>query len=172
MQLIEAAFAIAVQALLSAALVQQIAVIAIVAHQAERAASSRQSAAHVERLVDIARNAASASADIVAPVFAISQEGLTFHADLDGNGRIDTRSSESIGLYLNRGRNSTRLIHKIGRQPMALAEGSDGAFSLTAYDRSGAPTRDPARASLLALAWGNNAGANTHAWFALPRPLP
>lgn len=71
----------------------------------------------------------------------ISRDAFSRAADLDGDGRVDTRSAESVSVLLSP---QGDLIRQVGRQRMALLSGvAPGGFSLQTFDRFG-ERREPA----------------------------
>jgi hypothetical protein len=70
-------------------------------------------------------------------------------ADIDGDGWIDPHSAERTTLILRRGDAGRRLLHRQGRQSMAIADDLPGDAAWELRDRFGEITHDPSAARAL-----------------------
>ena len=104
----------------------------------------------LEHLLDRGALAGGAGPDRPPAVGEAGTERIVFHADHDGDGRIDTDSSEVTALELVHHDGAVRIRHRLGRQSMTIFERKDARARLAVFDRFG-NAAGAAAASLLTL---------------------
>lgn len=96
-------------------------------------------ARQLEHLVDRATLAAGAGPARPASVSSISTDTVVFASDHDGDGAIDTTSSETTALEVRQSGSQARVRVRLGRQTMTVLEIDDSESSLIVLDRHGGP---------------------------------
>lgn len=136
------------------------------AHLCDDLFRSRQ----LEHLVDRAALAAGAGPKRPAPLSSLSATAAVFTGDLDGNGAVDTGSSESTALEVSQAGSTTRVRVKLGRQTMTVLEADASDARISAVDVFG-HTASAGTASLVELeitARDTTGPAARTMWFAIP----
>lgn len=94
-------------------------------------------ARQLEHLVDRAVLAAGAGPGHPAAIASLSNDTITFASDQNGDGRVDTSSSETTALEVRQIGNQGRVRVRLGRQTMTVLEADDATATISAVDRSG-----------------------------------
>lgn len=94
-------------------------------------------ARQLEHLVDRATLAAGSGPARPGAVSSISADTVVFASDHDGNGSIDTTSSETTALEVRQSGSQARVRVRLGRQTMTVLEVDDSESSLVVRDRHG-----------------------------------
>jgi hypothetical protein len=104
----------------------------------------------LEHLVDRAVLAAGAGPSMPAGVSSISADSVVFASDHDGDGVVDTTSSETTALEVRQSSGDARVRLRFGRQTMTVMEIADSEAMLAVYDR-GSAAANAATAALIEL---------------------
>lgn len=143
MSLLESIAALAVEATVVIGLTATLTTVATVADGIGELRRTRMDARRVEQLLDHA--VARAGAGPTSPHALLYAEPLrvVLQSDADGNGTIDSRTSELIEFVLRHDGNTQRLVHRIGRQSMTLVRGVPADARMLFRRADGRPTSDP-----------------------------
>jgi hypothetical protein len=125
----------------------------------------------LEHLVDRAVLAAGAGPSLPAAVSSVSADSVVFGSDYDGDGVVDTTSSETTALEVRHMSGDARVRLRFGRQTMTVMEVADSEASLAVSDRGGGAA-DAEAAALVELAIAPSSGdaAASKLFFSLPPP--
>jgi len=126
----------------------------------------------LEHLVDRTTLAAGAGPTRPAPVSSLSDDTVVFASDHDGDGSIDSTSSETTALEVRQSDGDARVRLRLGRQTMTILEAGDSDASLLVLDTRGVAA-DPTTASLVELSIAAHGGSpddarNRRMLFSLP----
>ena len=135
--LLEAAAAIAIAASVLATMVASLASAARLEGACLQLGDELFERRQLEHLVDRAALAAGAGPQHPAAVSSIGSDTVVFGSDQNGDGKVDTTSSETTALEVRQVGSSARVRVKFGRQTMTVLEESPATTSLRAVDRSG-----------------------------------
>ena len=94
-------------------------------------------ARQLEHLVDRTTIAAGAGPTHPEPVSSLSGDTVVFASDHDGNGSVDTTSSETTALEVRQSGAEARVRLRLGRQTMTVLTADDSDASLAVLDRRG-----------------------------------
>jgi hypothetical protein len=126
----------------------------------------------LEHLVDRAVLAAGAGPGFPAGVASMSSDSIVFASDHDGDGTVDTTSSETTALEVRQSSGDARVRLRFGRQTMTVMEIADSEATLSVLDRGGA-TASAGTAALVELAVVHEGAGRTELVFSLPpAPVP
>lgn len=125
-------------------------------------------ARQLEHLADRAALAAGSGPSLPAPVSSVEAEAVGFASDHDGDGVVDTTSSETTMLEIRQEGATARVRIRLGRQTMTVLEAARHDASLVALDRRGA-VADATSASLVEVTLAPRDGGVSRKWlFAVP----
>jgi hypothetical protein len=127
----------------------------------------------LEHLVDRAVSAAGGGPSLPAAVSSISADSIVFGSDHDGDGVVDTTSSETTALEVRQSSGDARVRLRFGRQTMTVMEVANSGAALAVSDRSGGAA-DAATAALVELAIAPAGGETpgSRLFFSLPAAPP
>ncbi|MFN2427633.1 MAG: hypothetical protein ABR587_14425 [Candidatus Binatia bacterium] len=134
-------------------------------------------ARQLEHLVDRAALAAGAGPGVPSPIASVSADTVVFASDHDGDGSIDTSSSETTALEVRQSGAETRVRLRLGRQTMTILAAEDREAALAVLDNHGLVT-DAASAALVELSIAGRGGAAESTpvrrmlFSVAPRPVP
>jgi hypothetical protein len=94
----------------------------------------------LEHLVDRAVLAAGAGPGLPSAVASATSDTVVFSSDHDGDGTVDTQSSETTALEVRQSSGDARVRIRFGRQTMTVLEAEDSEVTLEVLDRRGAAT--------------------------------
>ena len=139
---LEAIAALGLQALVLASLLSSTTGLTILAHDVWLSHASAFGERQVEHLIDIAVARAGTGPSRPAPVSDATTEKITLHADLNGDGTVDSSSSEQTELELRSTSASSprTLLHRLGKQGMTVEDGLPNTAGMTLVGRGGAAT--------------------------------
>ena len=112
-----------------------------------RLAYSLSEGRQVEHLLEttLARTLAAAGS-----VTSCTEDDIVFEGDLDGNGTVDTHSSERTAFVLSARPGGRRaLSQRLGQQSITIADTLVGSARVHCFDRNGAETADPSAVRLV-----------------------
>ncbi len=132
MTILEVLVSITLDAAILAGLLAALATVAHGTGQCWRLIERIETICRVEQLADEATGRAAAASWSRIDTRPVS---LSFSTDDNGDGRIDGRSSESVAFEISKG----RLIHRIGRQRVAIATAPDRTIHYRAAPDRPAP---------------------------------
>lgn len=137
--ILEAMAALGLQALLLASLLSGTTGITILAHDVWAVHASVFAERQVEHLIDVAAARAGAGPSSPPPIADATPEMMTLYADLNGDGTIDTSSSEQTQLELRHASalSPRTLFHRIGNQGMTIEDGLQNTAGMTLIGRAG-----------------------------------
>ena len=140
--LMEAVFALALHAVVLASLLSGTTTVTLLARETWTAHASLFAERQVEHLIDAATARAGAGPGKPLPVGEASASTVVLHADLNGDGVVDTNSSERTELEVRLSSGTRVLFHQIGRQSMRVEEHlpAPSVFRLLARDGNPAAT--------------------------------
>jgi hypothetical protein len=147
--LLEAAAALGLEALALSSLLCAATNLAVLTRDAWELHAETFRERHLEHLIETAGAYAGSGPGRPAAVAAASALSIVFHADVDGDGAVDSTSAERTELELRAGAGGTRnLFHHVGRQSMKVADGlsADAHFELSGANGAAA---DPSHATAL-----------------------
>jgi hypothetical protein len=138
--ILEAMAALGLQALLLASLLTSTTGIAILVHDVWVVQASAFGERQVEHLVDVAVARAGAGPSRPAPVANATSEQITLYADLNGDGSVDTSTSEQTQIELRHTSASSprTLLHRIGNQGMTIEDSLVKTAQIILIGRNGA----------------------------------
>jgi hypothetical protein len=126
----------------------------------------------LEHLVDRAVLSAGAGPSLPAAVSSVSADSVVFASDHDGDGVVDTTSSETTALEVRQSSGDARVRLRFGRQTMTVMEVTDSEATLGVSDRGGSAA-DATAGTLVELAIAPSSGETpaSRLYFSLP-PSP
>lgn len=105
----------------------------------------------LEQLVDRATLLAGNGPNLPEPVSALEPDTIVFASDHDGDGIVDTGSSESTALEVRQISGHVKVRVRLGRQTMTVFEADDSDAVVSALDAAGR-VADAAGATFIELA--------------------
>lgn len=142
--LMEMAAALALEAVVLASLLSALTSAALTNATAWELHASLFAARQVEHHVDVAAGRAGTGPNRPPAVASASTHACSLLADTDGNGRIDARTAERTAFELRPSTGDTSLVHRLGRQSMAidvrLPDGTRFAYTDAAGNAALAPS--------------------------------
>ena len=107
----------------------------------------------------------------LAAVSSVSADSVVFGSDHDGDGVVDTTSSETTALEVRHMSGDARVRLRFGRQTMTVMEVADSEAMLAVSDRGGTAA-DASAAALVELAIAPSSGEApaSRLFFSLPPP--
>jgi len=137
--MLEAMAALGLQALVLASLLATSTGLTILAGEAWKVDGALFAERQVEHLIDTAVARAGAGPSSPPPIASATQSKVVLYADLNGDGAVDTSTSEQTELELRYPSASTcTLMHRLGRQGMTVEEGLPPAAQMVLIGRFGA----------------------------------
>ena len=124
----------------------------------------------LEHLIDRAALAAGSGPTRPPAIAAADAHRVVFHADLDGDGRVQPTGAETTALELATTGSDLRVRHRLGRQTMTVLELERTRGEVLARDIFGEPAA-PSSASLLELRLRTLAGSGRSLHFCIPATL-
>jgi hypothetical protein len=125
----------------------------------------------LEHLVDRTVLAAGGGPSLPAAVSSVSADSVVFGSDHDGDGIVDTTSSETTALEVRHTSGYARVRLRFGRQTMTVMEVADSEATLAVSDRGGSAAAASAAALVeLAIAPASGDGRASQLFFSLPPP--
>lgn len=155
MSLIESIAALALEAIVMIGLVTTLATATTFADGIREQRDAVVDARRVEQLLDHAFSQAGAGPSVPPAIALAEPSRVVVHADLDGDGSIDTRSSERTEFALRRDGTTQRLVHLIGRQSITVVRDLAVSARIDYRDADGNPTTNQQAIRLLRIPIGN-----------------
>jgi len=124
----------------------------------------------LEQLLDRASLASGAGPAHPPAISSLSADTVVFGSDQNGDGVVDTTSSETTALEVRMGSGTTSVRVRLGRQTMTVLDAGDDVASVAGLDRYGNATA-AASARLVELTLiptGDDAGATRTMLFTVP----
>ncbi len=148
--LLEAVAALAISAAVMALVTVSLTGAARIQAAASTLAGELFAARQLEHLVDRAALAAGSGPAHPAPVPSLDGSNVVFASDQNGDGAVDSTSSETTALEVRHVAGTARVRVRLGRQTMTVLEAGDSDATLEALDRGGG-SANAASATLVAL---------------------
>jgi hypothetical protein len=165
MSLVETLASLVLESLLLATLAASLVNAASICRAGEKLVHDAVRRRHLEHVLDHTFESAAIGRNRPAGVLRASPEELVLQADLNGDGRIDSRSAERSALELRSDGSGLRLVHRIGRQGVTVAVGLDATSRLRYLD---AGARAATRAVDVRLVVVPTADGPLHFWIRPP----
>lgn len=137
--LLEAMAALGLQAVVLASVLTSSTALAILTADAWQIQATLFAERQVEHLVDTAAARAGSGPTNPPAIAAATPDKVVFHADMNGDGVVDTSSSEKTEIEVRHPSSSAAtLMHRLGNQGMTVEDALPAAARITFIDKHGA----------------------------------
>ena len=137
--LLEAAAAVGISGTVMVLVTTSLAGAARIQSLAATVANDLFAARQLEQLVDRASLMSGYGPAHSAAVSSVSADTVVFGSDANGDGLVDSTSSETTALEIRPASGRTSVRVRLGRQTMTVLDAGDGMATLFVYDVTGRP---------------------------------